>query len=193
MALVRNSGLDTVWLIGGAASIALHVVIIALVLCCHSCGRKPTEAPPPLRPASGGEPAATVEASPQEPDPVVSHPAATPPAATPPAAKPPAVKQPAAKPHAAKPPAVKHPTAKPTADRTVDAQQPARPAAADAREQSGEETDTYEVKKGDTLTAVAKRFGCTNAELAKLNGVSIKEMANLKVGQKIKVKAKVDR
>jgi len=43
----------------------------------------------------------------------------------------------------------------------------------------------YTVKKGDTLTAIAKRYGTTTAALCKKNG--IKSTSILKLGQKIKI------
>ena len=51
-------------------------------------------------------------------------------------------------------------------------------------------TRNYTVKPGDNLTRLARDCGSTNAELAKLNGVDEKTLANLKVGQVIKLKAK---
>ena len=59
------------------------------------------------------------------------------------------------------------------------------PAATDA----APKTKSYRVKKGDNLTHIARDCGSTPAELAKLNGVSEKQLANLKVGQIIKIKA----
>lgn len=59
------------------------------------------------------------------------------------------------------------------------------PAMADATPK----TKSYRVKKGDNLTHIARDCGSTPAELAKLNGVSEKQLANLKVGQVIKIKA----
>ena len=46
---------------------------------------------------------------------------------------------------------------------------------------------TYTVKKGDSLTALAKGAACTVSELAKLNGKTVKALSNLRVGQKIKL------
>ena len=45
----------------------------------------------------------------------------------------------------------------------------------------------YVVKRGDTLTALAKECGLTVQELATLNGKSVKKLSNLWVGQKIKL------
>ena len=50
-------------------------------------------------------------------------------------------------------------------------------------------TRDYTVKAGDNLTHLARKCGSTPAEIAKLNGVDEKTMANLKVGQVIKLKA----
>lgn len=53
---------------------------------------------------------------------------------------------------------------------------------------SGESAvETHVVKKGETLSSIAKACGCTIAELAKLNGASLKKLSNLRVGQRIKV------
>lgn len=46
----------------------------------------------------------------------------------------------------------------------------------------------YVVKKGDNLTLIARRSGCSLEELAKLNNTTVKKLSNLWVGQKIKVK-----
>jgi len=48
-------------------------------------------------------------------------------------------------------------------------------------------TETYVVKRGDTLTSIAKARGCTIADLAKINGVKLKKLSNVWVGQHIKV------
>ena len=45
----------------------------------------------------------------------------------------------------------------------------------------------YTVKSGDNLTLIAKKAGCTFTELAALNGKSVKELTNLKVGQILKL------
>ena len=50
-------------------------------------------------------------------------------------------------------------------------------------------TRVYVVKRGDTLTALAKECGLTVQELATLNGKSVKKLSNLWVGQKIKLPA----
>ena len=50
-------------------------------------------------------------------------------------------------------------------------------------------TKVYVVKRGDTLTALAKECGLTVGELAALNGKSVKKLSNLWVGQKIKLPA----
>ena len=67
---------------------------------------------------------------------------------------------------------------------------PSRPAAANPQPPARDPGpgDVYVVKKGDTLTAIAKRCGMTLAELAKLNGSSVQKLSNLKIGQKLKVK-----
>jgi LysM repeat protein len=54
---------------------------------------------------------------------------------------------------------------------------------------SGGRTKVYVVKRGDTLTALAKECGLTVQELATLNGKSVKKLSNLWVGQKIRLPA----
>jgi LysM repeat protein len=53
---------------------------------------------------------------------------------------------------------------------------------------SSPSTSTYTVRKGDTLSAIAKRYGTTVAKLTFLN--SLKDPDDLAVGQKLKVPAK---
>lgn len=49
-------------------------------------------------------------------------------------------------------------------------------------------TITYTVKKGDTLSAIAKKYGTTYQKIAKDN--NIKDPNYIKVGQKLKIKTK---
>ncbi len=49
-------------------------------------------------------------------------------------------------------------------------------------------TGTYEVKRGDFLSRIANKCGCTVAELKELNG--IKDADNIHPGQKLKVPVK---
>ena len=51
-------------------------------------------------------------------------------------------------------------------------------------------TVVYTVKRGDTLTAIARDCGLTGPELAELNGKSVKKLSNLKIGQRLKLPAK---
>lgn len=54
--------------------------------------------------------------------------------------------------------------------------------------QKGEPTGwkTYKVRPGDSLSRLARQFGCTVHELAKMNGLS--PTASLRLGQTLKVK-----
>ena len=45
----------------------------------------------------------------------------------------------------------------------------------------------YDVRKGDTLSSIAKRHGTTVEQLKKLTGFSDKSASNLKAGQKIRI------
>ncbi len=46
----------------------------------------------------------------------------------------------------------------------------------------------YEVRKGDTLSSIAKRHGTTVEQLKQLNGFTDKTAADLKAGQKIRIR-----
>ena len=48
--------------------------------------------------------------------------------------------------------------------------------------------EVYEVKRGDTLTKIAKIYGLTVEEIAAANGKSVKKMNILWVGQKVKLR-----
>jgi LysM repeat protein len=50
-------------------------------------------------------------------------------------------------------------------------------------------TNTYTVKRGDTLSAIAKRYGTTVNTLASING--IKNVNSLRIGQVLKIKGNV--
>ena len=63
-------------------------------------------------------------------------------------------------------------------------------ASVEAAPRASGETEIYVVKSGDTLTAIANRTGTTLADLAKLNKSTVKKLAKLWVGQKIRVPAK---
>jgi LysM repeat protein len=64
----------------------------------------------------------------------------------------------------------------------------APPAAAEKKD--AVKTRVYTVKRGDTLTAIARDCGLTIPELAELNGKSVKKLSNLKIGQRLKLPAK---
>lgn len=48
--------------------------------------------------------------------------------------------------------------------------------------------DTYRIKKGDTLSRVAKAHGLTLSELLKINKMTLKGSSSLQIGQIIKLK-----
>ena len=80
-------------------------------------------------------------------------------------------------------------TASPRASSRSAARPPAaRPADSASAGDAPVKTKSYTVKPGDNLTHLARRCGSTPDELAKLNGVDVKKMADLKVGQTIKIK-----
>lgn len=52
------------------------------------------------------------------------------------------------------------------------------------------ETEIYVVKKGESLSSIAKAHGCTLAELTKLNKATLKKNKSLFVGAKLRVPKK---
>ena len=76
----------------------------------------------------------------------------------------------------------------------IEPEAPAAPKNKESAEKSVEDkpvkTVPYVVKRGDTLTAIARDCGLTVPELAKLNGKSVKKLSDLKVGQRLKIPAK---
>lgn len=52
---------------------------------------------------------------------------------------------------------------------------------------SGSTTKTHVVKKGETLSSIAKKYGCTPADIKSWNGLKTN---TVKVGQKLKIKSK---
>ena len=164
------------WVVAGACSLGLHLVV---VLCFTLFGNG---APKPVDPAvaqSTVEPAAPAE-NPNAP--AVDEPV-TPPVELDPAAPPsrvaPRSGNRAPGTAAANPRASSRSAARPPA---------ARPADSASAGDAPIKTKSYTVKPGDNLTHLARRCGSTPDELAKLNGVDVKKMADLKVGQTIKIK-----
>lgn len=155
----------TPWIVPGVLSVALHAVIIGLFFGFRGCEGTP---PPPLD--DPPEVAQTAEPT-------------TPEAAEPAPEKPTA--------------AAKSRSGAATAAAAVRPKQPARtppaktvagsPKPGEAPSPDVADTEVYEVKKGDNLTHLARRFNTTNADLAKLNGKDEKTFAKLQPGQKIKV------
>lgn len=164
------------WVVAGACSLGFHLVVV-LCFVLSSNG-----APKPVDPAVAQ---ATVEsaASAENPNaPAVDEPV-TPPVELDPAAPPsrvaPRSGNRAPGTAAANPRASSRSAARPPA---------ARPADSASAGDAPIKTKSYTVKPGDNLTHLARRCGSTPDELAKLNGVDVKKMADLKVGQTIKIK-----
>lgn len=72
----------------------------------------------------------------------------------------------------------------------VPAARPAPKAAPEPMQKPEPEEEAYVVKKGDSLSSIAKECGSSLSELLKLNGSTLKKMSNLRVGQRIKVPRK---
>jgi LysM repeat protein len=57
-------------------------------------------------------------------------------------------------------------------------------------ERVAEIPEFYTVRQGDTLTKIARSFGTTPEELAKVNGKELRQMDRIWVGQKIRLRAR---
>lgn len=152
------------WVVALGGSLAIHAAIIGFfaVPSMFSGGdgaEPPAETPPPA-PAgqAGGE-------APQKP---------SPPAEAEPRKKPPATAQEGP----SKPPSPVRPKANPPAPT------PAAPATGD----EAARPDFHIVRQGDTITKIAKDYGMTPEEIARINGKPLKRLNNIWVGQKIKLK-----
>ena len=158
---MRFDGNDMIrWGIAGLCSLACHVAVIMFFVWTGSSSTPP----PPLEPSplsDVGQQEAPLDAPPADVAPGVSQDAA-----------------------AAGPTGVAAPTATPPRASASSRTAPPSSAAPGAVK-----TRDYTVKAGDNLTHLARKCGSTPAEIAKLNGVDEKTMANLKVGQVIKLKA----
>lgn len=152
----------TQWLIAIAISVALHVGLLVLLATWHAAGSPANRADiVPPEPAESVSPAPEAgPATPEESAKPEPKPARTEPV-------------PAPKPVVSPKPVAPVPEVTPTAG-----EKPGK---------AGTDVDTHVVKKGETLSSIAKACGCTLAELAKLNGASLKKLSNLRVGQKLKV------
>lgn len=180
-----TNGQGMQWMVAGAISLGLHAVVLCLfALSGMSDAKPPSCVPGPdetpsvteTRPEPAEEPAAPVPKAEQtvEPRPAVEKPAVEKPVVE--------KKVEPATPVKRTPPPKALPAEKPGKD--------SKPANPPGKVSAGGTYESYVVKKGDSLTQVAKRYDCTPAGLAKLNGVSLKKLANLKIGQKIKVPKK---
>ena len=159
----------TQWLIAIGISLALHVGGLLLLATWHAADAASA------RPSNDEqtEQASVAETKPEEKDPApeVAKPIERKPVAEPPEAKP-VVK-----------PAEPKPVVKP-----AEPKESVKPVAGeDFGNKANSSVETHVVKKGETLSSIAKACGCTIAELAKLNGASLKKLSNLHVGQRIKV------
>ena len=151
------------WVVALGGSLAIHAAIIGFfaVPSMFSGGEG-------AEPAAGTQPAPDAPAggeTPQKPSPLTE---------AEPRKKPPAPAQ--AGP--SKPPSPVRPKANPPAST------PAAPATGD----EAARPDFHIVRQGDTITKIAKDYGMTPEEIARINGKPLKRLNNIWVGQKIKLK-----
>lgn len=164
----------TQWLIAIGISLALHVGGLLLLATWHAADAVSA------RPSNDerAEPAAVAETKPEEREPV--------PEVAKPVEREPAERKPVAEPPEPKP-VVKPVESKPVV-KPVEPKESVKPdMGGDSGNKANSSVETHVVKKGETLSSIAKACGCTIAELAKLNGASLKKLSNLRVGQRIKV------
>lgn len=161
------------WIIPGVLSVAIHAVIIACFFGFRGCEGTP---PPPL-----DDPpvvADTTEPTPGVVEPSSSDPAVLPPAAT--TARPKPATSPSRPNSKTQPKAVAGPAKTPSPAG-------ATPKKVEAPASDEVETEIYEVKPGEGLEKIARRYNLKPQELAKLNGKDLKAFKVLQLGQKIKV------
>lgn len=172
---MNGMGAASRWVLGFGVSIALHAVVLRLMF---SLGREPAEeASGPEEMPGEAKPVAVSQSAPT-PEPIKETPPVlneTKPVPPPVAAPKPVVVETPVRAEKPTPPKQKEPPAA-----KAEKEQPAKSAAG----------DVYVVRRGDTLTKIADAAGVTQAELAKINGTSVKKLSNLKVGQKIRLRPK---
>lgn len=152
------------WPFAIAASVALHAAIIGAIF---AAGGRPKSAAPGRDAAEPAAPA--VEEKIEIPE----------------------FPQPQAQPEAETreaPPARRNDAPAPeTVQTRPDARTPPAPGSATAAPERRRETAGYTVRAGDSLTKIARKHGCTVAEIAAINGFKQDKMLN--IGETIKVPA----
>jgi len=171
------------WAFSVIASVALHVIILVILVGWHLSSEK-TEGP--NAPAMETPPASeeVVSKEPERPTEVKRSTESKRPSAVKPAEAPMSMLSSEDEIVESKP------VSKPKASTKAVEVKEVKPVAKSEKPAKGHQMTTYVVKKGDSLTSIAKECGCTPAELAKLNGKTYKAFSKLWVGQKIKIKAK---
>ena len=175
---------ETQWLIAVGISVGLHVGLLVLLAACH----KGTN----VQALLDGEKPEQVEVSDAKPSPSVAEPepaqADAPSVAEKPKTEKPKTAKPKPKPD--KPKAEKPKRDKPVEPPSEQADSTDDPLAwpdEDVPERPSAKVETYVVKRGESLSSIAKELGCSLTELVRMNGGSLKKLSNLRVGQRIKV------
>ena len=151
------------WVVALGGSLAIHAAIIGFFA-----------VPSMFSGGEGAEPAAETQPAPDAPAGGETPQKPSPLTEAEPRKKPPAPAQ--AGP--SKPPSPVRPKANPPAPT------PAAPATGD----EAARPDFHIVRQGDTITKIAKDYGMTPEEIARINGKPLKRLNNIWVGQKIKLK-----
>ena len=191
-------GQFSTWLFPGVISAGIHVLAIALFLSGFGPSEKKDaplakpEMPTEVKAAKQEEPSAGAEEKKPEAEPVRDRNGGTKASDSPAAAPVPRRTNPPVAETTADPPARRPSQQQPAPAKTADVTSPGRqPATAVSTGHSpvpaAARYTTHVVRSGDNFTLIARRYGLTTAELAKLNGKKLSFFNRISVGQKIRV------
>lgn len=191
---------ETQWLIAVGISVGLHVGLLVLLAVGHGGGNvqellgveKPDQVevsdakPPPSpsvaepEPAKPDAPSMAEKPKTEKPKPSSAKPKSAKPKSEKPKPKP-------EKPKVDKPVEPPSEQAAPTDDPLAWPDDDEKPVAEAKPGRPSAKVETHVVKRGESLSSIAKELGCPLAELAKLNGFPMRKLPMLRLGQRIKV------